>query len=214
MTIKELSFQDRPCEKLLQKGSESLSDSEVLAIILNTGTKNKTALEISRELISKDKDNIGFSFLTQYSVEELMKIKGIGTQKAILIKAICEFAKRYKIGVHNPSEKITTPEKLSKVFMLDLYDETQEVVQTAILDSKNRVIKVVTNSKGKVNSNSVAIKDILSEPIKLKSNSIAICHNHPSGDVTPSKEDIDFTGRLYEACNLLNITLLDHIIIR
>ena len=214
MTIKKYSYQDRPSEKLLSKGAESLSDSEILAIILNTGTKEKSALDISKEIVSKDEENIGFSFLSQYSVEELMKIEGIGQKKATLIKAVCEFAKRFKLDVPNPKERITTPEKLSKVFMLDLYDETQEIVKTAIFDTKNRVIKVVTNSKGAVNSNTIAIKDILSVPIKAMAPKIAICHNHPSGDVTPSQEDIIFTKKLLEACNLFNITLLDHIIIR
>ena len=214
MTLKDYPFQDLPSEKVLAKGAESLSDSEILAIIINKGTKKKNALELSRELLSKDKDNIGLSFLTQYSVEELMKIDGIGSKKAVLIKAVCEFAKRFKFDVPNPKERITTPEKLSKIFMLELYDETQEVVKTAIFDTKNRVIKVVTNSKGSVNSNTVAIKDILSEPVKLQAPSIAICHNHPSGDVTPSEEDIKFTQNLKDACKILNISLIDHIIIR
>ncbi len=214
MILKDYPVQDMPYEKLLSKGAEALSDSEILAIILNKGTKNKNVLELSRELLSKDKENIGLSFLTQYSIDELMKINGIGVKKAILLKAVCEFSKRFKIDAPNLKERITTPEKLSKIFMLELYDETQEIVKTAILDSKNRVIKVVTNSKGTVNSNAVAIKDILSEPVKLGAPSIAICHNHPSGDITPSKEDLDFTQKLVEACNLFNISLIDHIIIR
>ncbi len=214
MNVKSLSINDRPYEKLLARGAEALSDSELLAIILNSGTKKKSVIDISMELMANDEKNIGLTFLTQYSIEELMKIDGIGEKKAVLIKAVCEAAKRFKFCTPSPNERINTPQKLSKVFMLDLYDEAQEIVKTAILDSKNRVIKVVTNSIGTVNSNIVAIKDILSEPVKMKAPNIAICHNHPSGDISPSKEDIEFTRHLTDACKLFGINLLDHIIIR
>ena len=214
MSVKNLSINDRPYEKFISRGPEYLSDSELLALILNSGTKNKSVLEISKEIMTKDKDNIGLTFLAQYSANELMKIKGIGQRRAVLIKALCEFAKRYKIGAPRIGERINTPQNLSRIFMIDLVDETQEVVKTAILDTKNRVIKVITNSIGTINSNSISMKDILSEPIKLKAPNIAICHNHPSGDVSPSKSDIDFTRQLKDACKIFGINLIDHIIIR
>jgi len=214
MTIKDLAYFDRPYEKLFINGEESLSDSEVLAIIINTGTKNKTALDISKEMMTNDKENIGLKFLTQYSIEELMKMKGIGKKKAILIKAVCEFARRFNYDKPNPEERINTPEQLSRVFKLDLQDKKQEIIKTAILDSKNRVLKIITNSIGKDNCCMANLKDILSEPIKSCAPKIAIAHNHPSGDVTPSDSDIDFTLKLKDACNLLGIEFLDHIIIR
>ncbi len=214
MTIKEMAYCDRPCEKLVMSGSERLSDSELLAIIINTGTKNKTVLDISKEIMTKDKENIGLTFLAQYSVEELMKIEGIGKKKAILINAICEFAKRFNNSRPSPEERINTPEQLSRVFKLELQDKKQEIIKTAILDSKNRVLKIVTNSIGKDNCCMADLKDILSEPIKSCAPKIAIAHNHPSGDVTPSEDDINFTLRLKDACNLLGIEFLDHIIIR
>ncbi len=171
-------------------------------------------LEISNNILTKDESNIGFTFLTQYSIEELMKFEGIGKVKAITIKAICEFARRYNICKPHPNERITTPEQMSKVFMLELQGKTQEMVKTAILDSKNRVIKVVTNSIGTANSSMVHIKDILSEPIKMSAPKIAIAHNHPSGDAMPSFEDESFTLKLKDACNIMGIEFLDHIIIR
>ena len=170
-------------------------------------------LEISNNVLTKDESNIGFTFLTQYSIEELMKFEGIGKVKAITIKALCEFARRYNMCKPHPNERITTPEQMSKVFMLELQGKTQEMVKTAILDSKNRVIKVITNSIGSVNSNYVDLKDILSYPIKMGAPKIAIAHNHPSGDVTPSQNDICFTQKIKEACDLLGIQFLDHIII-
>ena len=191
-----------------------LSDSEILAIIIGSGTKRKNALEIANEIITKDESNIGFSFLTQYSIEELMKFEGIGKVKAVYIKAICEFARRLKIGNLQSNERITTPEQMSKVFMLELQDKKQEMIKTAIIDSKNRVIKVITNSIGRGNTSFVDIKDLLSAPIKMGAPKIAVAHNHPSGDITPSREDIDFTHKLNDACKLLGINLLDHLIIR
>ncbi len=214
MTVKDLSINDRPYEKFLTRGPEFLSDSELLALILNSGTKGKSVLEICKEIMTKDKENIGLTFLAQYSANELMKINGIGQKRAVLIKALCEFAKRYKLAAPRTGERINTPQKLSRIFMIDLMDETQEVVKTAILDTKNRVIKVVTNSIGNINSNTITMKDILSEPIKLKAPNIAICHNHPSGDINPSKADISFTNQLNDACKIFGINLIDHIIIR
>jgi DNA repair protein RadC len=214
MKVKDLNIENRPYEKLFSKGAETLTNEELLAIILNNGTKQKSVLDISNEIMTKDKQNIGFSFLTQYSIEELMTINGIGKVKAIKIKAMCEFAKRFNIGKVNQNERISTPEQLSKVFMNDLIDKPQEIVETAVLDSKNRVVKVITNSIGSYNSNQVLIKDILGEPLKMALPKIAISHNHPSGDVSPSNEDILFTQKLNEACNLFGIQLLDHIIIR
>ncbi len=213
MKLKEYAYYDRPYEKLERYGAEALSDTELLAILIKTGTKNKTALDISRELLTKD-NNIGLSFLTQYSIEELMKTEGIGRVKAIEIKAFCELAKRIHFKMPTPDERICTPEQLGRVFMRDLHGQMQEVVETAIFDSKNRVIKVMINTIGTINSNHIQIKDILKEPVKIGAAKIAIAHNHPSGDVTPSDEDIEFTKQLISACKLLDIHFLDHIIIR
>ncbi len=213
MKLKDYAYLDRPYEKLVYYGAEALSDTELLAILIKTGIKNKTALDISRDILTKD-SNIGLSVLTQYSIEELMKTEGIGRVKAIEIKAFCELAKRMNFKLPLPNERITTPEQLSQVFMKDMYGLKQEVVETAILDSKNRVLKVKINAIGTINSSSTHIKDILSEPLKMSCSKIAIAHNHPSGDVTPSKEDIDFTKKLIDACKLLDVQFLDHIIIR
>ena len=180
MVVKSLKFDERPYEKLEKLGPSHLSDAEILAIIIKSGTKSKSALDIAREFITKDENNIGVSFLTQYSLEELMKIQGIGRAKAILIKAVCEFAERYKIQELTPEEVINTPEQLSKVFMKDLHGKKQEIVQTVLLNSKNRVIRVITNSIGTVNSNYLTIKEILSEPVKSNAPKIAVAHNHPS----------------------------------
>ena len=213
MKVKECAFEDRPYEKFELLGASALSDSELLAIILKTGTKNMPVTEISKNLISKDKDNIGLSFLSQYSINELMKTPGVGRVKAITLLATIEIARRVNHNTPNHNVSITTPEMLANIFMKDLHDKNQEFVETAVFDTKNRVRKVIVNSIGTVNSNSISFKDILSEPIKMGASKIAVSHNHPSGDTNPSKEDIVFTDGLKDACKLLGIDLLDHIII-
>ena len=213
MKMKELSYFDRPYEKLENYGAKVLSNSELLAIILKTGTKEKTVLEIAQELIAKDTENEGIVFLSQFSIEELTKINGIGRVKAIQLKAVCELALRAAGRKPMLKEKIRTPEQLSLLFMSELRDAKQEVVKTAIFDSQNRIIKTVTNSIGGLNSNSIEIRELLVEPIKSSAAKVALIHNHPSGDVAPSESDIHFTNKVNEACKLLGIELIDHIII-
>ena len=213
MKMKELSVIDRPYEKLESYGSNALTDSELLAIILKTGTKEKTVLQIAQELITKDIRNEGVVFLSQFSIEELKKINGIGRVKAIQLKALAELALRATSKKPTLKEKINTPYQLSLLFMSELRFKKQEVVKTALLDTHNRIIKTVTNSIGGLNSNSLEIREILVEPIKSSAAKIALIHNHPSGDVTPSKSDIDFTIRVRDACKMVGIELVDHLII-
>lgn len=213
MKMKELEVMDRPYEKLEAYGANVLSDSELLAILLKTGTKNKTVLEIARELMKKDVEKEGILFLSHFSMEELMKFEGIGRVKAIQLKAIAELVSRSCFKKPMLGEKIKTPEQLSLVFMSELRGKKQEFVKTIILDSQNRIIKTVTNSIGTLNSNNIEIREILNEPIKISAAKIALVHNHPSGDVTPSQSDIYFTLKVDEACKLFGIELMDHIII-
>ena len=213
MNMKELSHEDRPYEKLEICGANSLSETELLAIILKSGTKGKTVLEISQELMAKDTENEGIAFLSQYSIEELRKINGIGRVKAIQLKALCELIVRSSTKKPMPKEKIKTPEQLYSVFMSELRYKRQEIVKTAIMDSKNRIKKIVTNSIGGLNSSSMEIREILSEPIKSSAAKIALVHNHPSGDSTPSNSDIVFTRKVNDACRMFGIELIDHIVI-
>ena len=194
-------------------GASVLSDSELLAILLKTGTKNKTVLEIARELMQKDTEKEGVLFFSRCSIEELVEIEGIGRIKAIQLKALAELVNRSCFKKPMLGEKIKTPEQLSLVFMSELRNKKQEVVKTVILDNQNRIIKTVTNSVGTLNSNMIEVREILNEPIRATAAKIELVHNHPSGDITPSKSDIYFTKRVNEACKLFGIELMDHIII-
>ncbi len=213
MKMKELSYQDRPYEKLETYGASVLSNSELLAILLKSGTKKKAALEIAKEILTKDEKNEGILFLSRYSLEELKRIEGIGRVKAIELKAVAEIVSRACYQKPLVKEKIVTPEQLSLLVMGELRFQKQEIVKTILLDTQNRVIKIVTNSMGSINSNSIELREILSEPVRCLAAKIALVHNHPSGDVTPSQSDIQFTLKVREACQLFGIELIDHLII-
>ena len=213
MKMKDLADMDRPYEKLEVYGANVLSESELLAILLKTGTKNKTVLEIARELMKKDIEKEGVLFLSHFSIEELIEFEGIGRIKAIQLKAIAELVSRSCFKKPILGEKIKTPEQLSLVFMGELRDKKQEFVKTVILDTQNRIIKTVTNSVGTLNANMIEVREILKEPIRASAAKIALVHNHPSGDVTPSQSDVYFTLKVNEACKLFGIELMDHVII-
>ena len=214
MKIKELPETERPYEKAQMYGIENLSNSELLAIIIKTGTKEKTSVELAQEILSiekTDKENI--QFLHNVSIEELTKIKGIGKVKAIQIKAICELNKRMARPIGGEEIKIRTAENVAELLMNEMKYEKREKVKTLVLNTKNILLKIFDVSYGGTNSAVIEPKDVLTEPIKMGAPKIILVHNHPSGDPTPSKEDIEFTKRIYNAAALLGIELLDHIVI-
>lgn len=214
MTIKKLPTSERPYEKAQMYGIESLSNSELLAVIIKTGTKEKTSVELAQEILSIEKSNKGnIQFLQDVSLEELTKIKGIGTVKAIQIKAICELNKRMLRPIEKIQVKIRTPENVAQLLMNELKYEKREKVKVLVLNTKNVLLKIIDVSYGGTNSAVIDPKDVLAEPVKMGAPKIILVHNHPSGDPTPSNEDINFTKRLHNAAALLGIDLLDHIVI-
>jgi DNA repair protein RadC len=213
MKIKDLPQLERPYEKLENYGAEVLSDAELLAIIIKTGTKEKTALEVARKVLELDVSNKGLSFLKDISIQELKNNKGIGKIKAIQIKAVAELASRITKPIKSLGTKITSPKQISDLFMEELKYLSQEVMKTVILNTQNQVIRVITNSIGNLNSNMIEAREIFKEPIKSSAARIVLVHNHPSGDPTPSDSDINFTKRINQASEIIGIELLDHIII-
>jgi DNA repair protein RadC len=213
MKIKDLPQLERPYEKLENYGAEVLSDAELLAIIIKTGTKEKTALEVARKVLELDVSSKGLSFLKDISIQELKNNKGIGKIKAIQIKAVAELASRITKPIKSLGTKITSPKQISDLFMEELKYLSQEVMKTVILNTQNQVIRVITNSIGNLNSNMIEAREIFKEPIKSSAARIVLVHNHPSGDPTPSDSDINFTKRINQASEIIGIELLDHIII-
>lgn len=214
MTIKKLPKLERPYEKAQMYGIENLSNSELLAIIIKAGTKEKTSVELAQEILSIEKDEKeNIQFLQNVSIEELTQIKGIGKVKAIQIKAVCELTKRMSRPIQNAQIRIRTSETVANLLMNEMQYEKREKVKILILDTKNVLQKIIDVAYGGTNLVVLEPKDILSEPIKMGAPKIILVHNHPSGDPTPSLEDIKLTKRIHNAAEILGVELLDHIVI-
>lgn len=215
--MKELPISERPYEKLEMYGANTLSNAELLAIIIKSGTKDESSVTLAQKILSLGKsknckeDNL--KFLQELSIEEFMKIKGIGKVKAIQLKATCELAKRISKPIKEIKIKIKTPEDIANLFMDELKTEKREIVKVVIMNSQNVILKIQTISQGGTSSVQVNTKDILMEAVKIGAPKIIVIHNHPSGDAKPSIEDITFTKRLEKAAEILGVLLLDHIVI-
>ena len=212
--MKELPMSERPYEKLEMYGAHTLSNAEILAIIIKNGTREESSLVTAQKILSmKNKNNDSLRFIQDMSIEEFTKIKGIGKVKAIQLKAVCEFARRLSKPIEAPQVQINKPEDVANLLMDELRYEKREMVKVILLNVKNIVIKIDNICLGSDNSAILKPRDALTEAIKMGVPKIILVHNHPSGDPTPSKADIDFTDRLGQAASLMGIELLDHIII-
>ena len=213
MKMKELPISERPYEKLEMYGETALSNAELIAIIIKSGTKGESSVSIAQKILALEKnENNNLRFLQNVSIEEFMSIKGIGKVKAIQLKAIAELTKRMSKPLDISKVKINTPSNVAEL-LEEMKYEKREIVKTIILNSKNVIMKIVDVCLGGTNSAILKPKDVLQEAIKIGAPKIILVHNHPSGDPTPSQNDLDFTNRVYEASNLMGIELLDHIVI-
>jgi len=213
LRIKDIPENERPYERLEKFGAQALSNAELLAIIIKAGTREETSLDISQRLLRLDEEGEGLTFLNAIALEELRSIKGIGKVKAIQIKAIVEFSKRFSTGCKNTRAVITSPEDISRLVMQEMRCLKQEELRILVLNSKNVVLKICTAALGGLNSSGVEAREVFKEAVKSGAASIALVHNHPSGDPSPSKEDIIFTKRIAEGAQTLGIKMLDHVII-
>lgn len=215
MKIKDLPQSERPYEKLEIYGAESLSNAELLAIIIKTGTKEQSSVLIAQKILNlrKETNNNNLRFLQDISLEEFMQIKGIGKVKAIQLKAICELTKRIARPINDQKKIIRTPKDVADILIPELRYEKREIAKVIILNSKNVVLRIIDISLGGANFTCIEPKDVLSEAIKMQAPKVILIHNHPSGDATPSKSDYNVTDRIYEAAEIMGIKLLDHIII-
>ncbi len=211
LTVKELPFDDRPREKLLLRGAQNLSDAELVAILLRTGKKGKSVVEISRELINSERN---LAVLATRSIESLTKISGIGKDKAATLAAAFELSRRI---LSQPkwlfNKKITSPQDIGDIFIPILRDEVKEKFLVVCLNSSNKIIKQETISVGNLNSSVVHPREIFKVAIDNNSASIILIHNHPSGNPEPSNEDIRITKKLVESGKILDIPVFDHVII-
>jgi len=209
-TIKEMPRYERPREKMMKYGSRSLSNAELIAIILSTGTKDKTAIDLANNVICYSSEGIGF--LSNCSIEELSNIKGIGLAKSSQIIAAIELGKRISLSTRVNNYRIKGPEDVSNLLMEEMRALKQEHFNILLLNTKNEVMSVENISIGSLNASIVHPREVFLRAIKRSSSSIILAHNHPSGDPEPSKEDILITKRLLEAGKIIGIQVLDHVI--
>ena len=212
--MKELPEAERPYEKLEQYGEKILTNAELLAIIIKTGTKEETAVGLAQQILklnNRKQDNL--SFLRDITVEEFMKIKGIGKIKAIQLKAVCELATRMNSVTNYKEKQILKPYDIAEILMEKMRFEKQEILKVAMLNNKNKLLKIRDIAVGGGNFVKASIKTVLNEAVKIEAAKIILIHNHPTGDPTPSKEDLEFTNKVEQASQILGIQLLDHIVI-
>ncbi|MGN0383302.1 MAG: DNA repair protein RadC [Eubacterium sp.] len=211
--ISDLPMEERPYEKCLKAGPESLSDAELLAVIIRTGTRGFSSLQLALQVLAFSTQHTGLLGLMHISFEELISINGIGKVKAIQILCISELSKRISMSSSKKSLKFSNPASIARYYMEDLRHKENEVVYALFLDTKSFLIKSVIISSGTVNQSLMNPREILIEALKCNAVSIVLMHNHPSGDPTPSREDINSTKRMFEAGKLIGILVIDHIII-
>lgn len=212
--LENIPLYEKPYNKMLLYGESKLTNSELLSIIIRTGTKNLSAIEIAQNLIKKYSLNYNdMRFLQQISIKECMKFEGIGKVKAIELKAIGEISKRIGQPISERKLCIKSKSDIDSIFMEELRNEKVEKIKLVMLNNKNKIEKILTIAIGNTDGITFDIKQVLSEPIKLEIPKIIIVHNHPSGNPEPSRADLEFTKKLYEAAYLMGIQLLDHIII-
>ncbi len=210
LRIMDLPENERPREKLLKYGAETLSNGELIAIILRTGSSSEDILNLSNRVL---KETGGLNGLLASDAHEFLSLKGIGAAKAAQLMALAEISKRFRTFRSGEDYKITQPKDAAELLMEDMRYLKQEHLKVIMLNTKNTVITVKSVSVGSLNSSIVHPREVFCEAIKKSSASIIISHNHPSGDPSPSSEDISLTQRIKESGKLLGIELLDHIII-
>lgn len=215
LKIKELPETERPYEKLELYGEKDLSNAELLAIIIKNGTKEETSVQIAQRILNLNDDpQMGsLGFLRNIELVQLMQIKGIGRVKAIQIKAMCEIAIRMSKSSNYKKIMIKSTEDIASLVLEEMRLKKEEIVKLFLLNTKNEILKIIDVSIGGTNFANVNIKGIVGQALKIQAPKIILVHNHPTGDPTPSKMDIKFTDKLYNATKLFDIELLDHIVI-
>lgn len=212
LTITEWAEEDRPREKLLLKGISALSDAELLAILIGSGNKNETAVELSQRILFFVKNNL--NSLGKLSINDLIQnFNGIGEAKAITIIAALELGKRRKLSDSEKQQRILLSKDVYNIFQPILGDLRHEESWVLLMNSSNKILKKILASKGGITGTVIDIRLIIKEAIENLATNIVLVHNHPSGSTKPSEEDNIVTKKLKDACNLLDIYLMDHVII-
>jgi DNA repair protein RadC len=211
LTIKDWAEEDRPREKLLAKGIVSLSDAELIAIIIGSGNSNESAVELSKRILQSAVNNL--NILGKFTVNDLQKFKGIGEAKAISIVAALELGRRRKKDDIAERMKIQSSNDVFEIFQPILADIPHEEFWVLLLNRSNRIIDKFRVSQGGVSGTVIDVRLILKPAIEKLASSVILCHNHPSGNNKPSDNDIAITQKTKEAAKFMDISVLDHIIV-
>lgn len=208
--IKDICREDRPRERLASVGPGSLSNAELIGILLGSGMPGVNAVQLGQRLLSALS---GLDELHHCSIQEMQKVRGIGRAKAIQIKAAIELGRR--MASRNPIDKpqIQSPDDAAEYLQFEMGVLEQEHLRTMLLDTRNRILKITEVYRGTLNSSHIRVGEVFREAVRIGAAAMIVAHNHPSGDPTPSPEDIAVTKVLVEAGRLLDIELLDHLII-
>ncbi|MBK8952402.1 MAG: DNA repair protein RadC [Chitinophagaceae bacterium] len=210
-SIKQWAKDDRPREKLLLKGADSLSNSELLAILIQNGNKEKTAVDLAKEVLKSGKDNL--HELGKLSLKDLMKIKGIGEAKAVAIIAALELGRRRQAEAPIDKARVLSSNDIAVFLQARLKDNRHEVFAVMYLNRANKVNHFEIISKGGITGTVADPRVILRKALEYDAVSIILCHNHPSGSLKPSRADEQLTVKIKEAACFLDITVLDHVIV-
>jgi DNA repair protein RadC len=210
-SIKEWAKDDRPREKLLSKGAENLSNSELLAILIHNGTRDKTAVDLAKEILKLGKDNL--NELGKITVKELMKIKGIGEAKAITIAAALELGRRRQGSASLERTVVTTSRDIAGYLQSMLKDYRHEVFAVIFLNRANKIKHFEIVSEGGITGTVADPRVILKKALDEDAVSLVLCHNHPSGSLKPSRADEELTAKIKEAAKYFDIRVMDHIIV-
>ncbi|MFD2692320.1 RadC family protein [Sporolactobacillus shoreicorticis] len=208
--MKDVPQEDRPRERLIREGASSLSSQELLAILLHSGTRNESVMQLAERLVCRFE---GLDLLREASIEELKQVKGIGTAKAVQLLAGFEIGQRMARMVHDSRYAIRSPEDGADYVMEELRVLKQEHFVALFLNTKNQVLYKKTIFVGSLNASIVHPREVFKEAVRQSAAAIICFHNHPSGDPTPSREDIDVTKRLASCGKMLGVDVLDHIVI-
>ncbi|MFM8594912.1 MAG: DNA repair protein RadC [Chloroflexota bacterium] len=209
-TLKDLHPEERPREKLLQRGSQALSDGELIAILLATGSFGETVTDLAQRMIG---DFGGLYGLMQQEVKALTGYRGVGEAKAISLKAALELGRRLAATGPEVRPEVTSPEDVANLLAIEMGALEQEQVRVVMLDTKHRVMAIRTIDQGTANEARVRVSEVFKEAVRSGAVAVAVVHNHPSGDPTPSSADVSLTVDLEKAGKLLDIDVLDHLII-
>lgn len=209
-TLRDVPNEERPRERMIQYGAQALSNAELLAILLRTGTFQESAVHVAQRLL---RESGGLRNLTDMSIEQFTEIKGIGAAKALQIQAGIELGRRLARSAMNETVTIRSPQDVASLLMEDMRYLQKEHFVCLFLNTKNHVIGQETLSMGSLNASIVHPREVFRAAIKRSSASIVCAHNHPSGDPTPSPEDVQITKRLVQAGDIVGIDVLDHIVI-